>query len=83
MEGSVQNLLNAEKEAKSIVAKAEKECRKQAEQANTHAQQKLNQRTKEWEKKMKEDAELVSTFSKAVVMEERQSLSHQGALFVV
>ena len=60
MEGSVQNLIKAEKEAKDIVSKAQKDRKRQAEQANTHAQQKVNDKMKHWEQKLKDEAVDVS-----------------------
>ena len=44
MEGSVQNLLNAENEAKEIVNEAKKQRKRMTENANARAQQEINRK---------------------------------------
>ena len=60
MEGSVQNLLNAENEAKEIVNEARKQRDTLAKNAEGKAQQDLNSKQREWQKKLDEENENVS-----------------------
>ena len=60
MEGSVKNLLEAENEAKLIVEEAQNERNKLMQDANVKAAQEVNERRKQWEQKLQDEAEKVS-----------------------
>ena len=63
MEGSVQNLLTAENEAKEIVNEAKKQRKRLTENANARAQQEINMKMKVWEQKLQQEAADVSKSS--------------------
>ena len=60
MEGSVQNLLNAENEAKEIVNEARKLRDTLAKNAEGKAQQELNNKQRKWQQKLDDENQNVS-----------------------
>ena len=68
MEGSVQNLLKAEQEAKQIVADAMKESQKISDKATTKGKQAINEKRNQWEQRLNDDAQVVSIQARECLM---------------